>query len=109
MSTNQGGSDSYMGGMKAAHQNTQFTKEKTEDAISKVPHEQRSANTGKKSEQHKRKKCYRCGKQGHAAAECQLKIVNATSVEQVDITISINQAHAHIHTDMHTHVRLCIP
>ena len=30
-------------------------------------------NTGDKSEQHKRKKCYCCGKQGHAAAECSFK------------------------------------
>ena len=60
-------------GMEAAHQNTQFMKEKTEGAISKVTHEQRSANTGDKSEQHKRKKCYRYGKQGHAAAECLFK------------------------------------
>ena len=60
-------------GMEAAHLNTQFMKGKTEGAISKVTHDQRSANTGDKSEQHKRKKCYRCGKQGHTAAEYPFK------------------------------------
>ena len=60
-------------GIEAAHQNNPFMKGKTEGPISKVTHEQRSANTGDKSEQHKRKKCYCCGKQGHAAAECQFK------------------------------------
>ena len=60
-------------GMEAAHQNTQFMKGKTEGAISKVTHEQRSAGNGDKPDPHKKKKCYRCGRQGHAAADCQFK------------------------------------
>ena len=67
-------------GMEAAHQNTQFMKGKTEGAISKVTHEQRLASNGDKPDPHKKKKCYHCGKKGHAATDCPFKDSNATSV-----------------------------
>ena len=60
-------------GMEAAHQNTQLLKGKTEGAISKVTHEQRLTSNSDKPEQSKKKKCYRCGKHGHAAADCTFK------------------------------------
>ena len=56
--------------MEAAHQNRQFMKGKTEGAISKVTHEQRSASNGDKPDPYKKRKCYCCGKQGHAATDC---------------------------------------
>ena len=65
---------------EAAHQNTQFMKGKTEGAITKVTHEQRLASNGDKPDPHKKKKCYRCGKQRHAATDCLVKDSNATSV-----------------------------
>ena len=60
-------------GMKADHQNTQFMKGKTEGAISKIIHEQRSASNGDKPNPRKKRKCYRCGMQGHAATDCPFK------------------------------------
>ena len=60
-------------GMEAAHQNTQFMKGKAEGTIGKVTHEQKSTSSSDKQEQSKKKKCYRCGKHGHAAADCTFK------------------------------------
>ena len=64
-------------GMEAAHQNTQLMKGKVEGTISKVTQEQNSMNSSDKQEQHKKKMpCYRCGKQGHSAADCTFKDSN---------------------------------
>ena len=64
-------------GMEAAHQNTQLMKGKVEGVISKVTQEQTSTNSFDKQEQYKKKKpCYRCGKQGHSAADCTFKDSN---------------------------------
>ena len=40
---------------------------------SKVTHEQRSASNGDKPDSRKKRKCYHCGKQEHAATDCPFK------------------------------------
>ena len=64
-------------GMESAHQQAQLMKNKMEGAVGKITHEGKSASKHDKQEKQeqwkKRKPCYRCGKQGHTAADCTFK------------------------------------